>query len=55
MSLRWKIALALAALAGIIAALASVGAYLTAAHQLDQSVDHTLVEQATAAATMGIK
>ena len=49
MSLRLKIAAALAALAGIIAALAAGGAYVTAARQLDRTIDETLLERASAA------
>ena len=46
MSLRWKIAAALAALAGAIAAASSAGAYVTASRQLERSVDDSLVSQA---------
>jgi len=49
MSLRIKIAVALAVLAGIIAAMASAGAYVSARRQLDRSINETLITRARAA------
>lgn len=49
MSLRFRIALALAVLAGIVATLASAGAYITASRQLTRSIDETLITRARAA------
>ena len=43
MSLRWRIVLALAAIAAAVGALAATGAYLTTAHQLESSIDDSLV------------
>lgn len=42
MSLRWRIALALAALAAVVAAVAATGAYLATAGQLRESLDESL-------------
>lgn len=53
MSLRFKIAGAMALLAGVVAALASLGAYVTASDQLDSTVKESLVSQATAVANRG--
>ena len=55
MSLRVKIALSLAVLAGIIAALASGGAYVTAARQLDRGIDETLITRARSAVSQPIR
>jgi two-component system, OmpR family, sensor histidine kinase MprB len=43
MSLRWRIAVGLAVIAGIVCALASTGAYLTTKQQLQNSVDESLL------------
>lgn len=48
MSLRWKIAAAMAVLAGTIVSLASFGAYVAASRQLASSIDDALVERANA-------
>ena len=53
MSLRVKIAGAMALLAGIVAALASLSAYVTASDQLDSTLKESLVAQATAVASRG--
>lgn len=54
MSLRVRIAVTLAVLAGVIASLASLGAYLTASRQLDAAIDETLITRATAAVSRPI-
>jgi two-component system sensor histidine kinase MprB len=46
-SLRWRIALALAVVAAVVSTLAATGAYASTARQLYNSVDETLVEKAT--------
>ncbi len=43
MSLRWRIAVGLAVIAGIVCAFAATGAYLTTKRQLQNSVDESLV------------
>ena len=43
MSLRWRIAVGLAVIAGIVCALAATGAYLSTKQQLQSSVDESLV------------
>ncbi len=43
MSLRWRIAVGLAVIAGIVCALASTGAYLTTKQELQKSVDESLL------------
>ncbi len=43
MSLRWRIAVGLAVIAGIVCALAATGAYLSTKQQLQNSVDESLV------------
>lgn len=48
MSLRWKIAAAMAVLAGTIVSLASFGAYIAASRQLSSSIDEGLIERANA-------
>jgi two-component system sensor histidine kinase MprB len=53
MSLRWRIALGLAAVAALVGALAAAGAYLTTARQLRHSVDETLVARARALGAFG--
>lgn len=53
MSLRWKIAAALAVLAGVISTLAAFGAFITTSQQLDRSIDDTLVTRAQAAVSRG--
>ena len=45
MSLRWKIAAALASLAAIVAALSAGASYLVAANQLSRSIDESLIER----------
>lgn len=45
MSLRWKLAIALAGLAGVIGALAATGSYLTASRELHRSIDDALLAQ----------
>ena len=43
MSLRWRIAVGLAVIAGIVCAFGATGAYLTTKRQLQNSVDESLV------------
>ncbi len=43
MSLRWRIAVGLAVIAGIVCALAATGAYLTTKEQLQNSIDESLL------------
>jgi two-component system sensor histidine kinase MprB len=45
MSLRWRIALALAVVAGVVSVLAATGAYVSTARQLHDSIDDTLVDK----------
>ncbi len=49
MSLRWRIALALALVAGIIGSLATLGSFLTTSRQVYRSIDDTLLARATLA------
>jgi two-component system sensor histidine kinase MprB len=53
MSLRWRIALGLAAVAALVGAFAAAGAYLTTARQLRNSVDETLLARARALEAFG--
>jgi two-component system sensor histidine kinase MprB len=53
MSLRWRIALGLAAVAALVGAFAAAGAYLTTARQLRNSVDETLLARARALDAFG--
>jgi two-component system sensor histidine kinase MprB len=53
MSLRWRIALGLAAVAALVGAFAAAGAYVTTARQLRNSVDDTLVARARALGAFG--
>ena len=46
MSLRWRIALGLAAVAALVGALCATGAYVTTSRQLRDSVDETLLARA---------
>ena len=46
MSLRWRIALALAVVAGVIGSLATLGSYLTTSRQVYRSIDETLIARA---------
>ncbi|MCU1456877.1 MAG: mprB [Actinomycetia bacterium] len=46
MSLRWRIAVSLAVIAAFICALAATGAYLATQHQLQKSIDTSLLERA---------
>jgi hypothetical protein len=43
MSLRWRIALGLAAIAALVCAFGAVGAYVTTANQLADSIDDSLL------------
>jgi two-component system, OmpR family, sensor histidine kinase MprB len=45
-SLRWRIALSLASVAGAVGLIAAVGAYLTTSHQIRTSVDKSLRDRA---------
>lgn len=46
MSLRWRIAASLAVIAAFVCALAATGAYVATRHQLDRSIDSSLLERA---------
>ncbi|MGZ4735176.1 MAG: HAMP domain-containing sensor histidine kinase [Acidimicrobiia bacterium] len=48
MSLRWRIALGLALIAALVCALGATGAYLTTKHQLESSIDDSLLARAQA-------
>ena len=43
MSLRWRIAVGLAVIAGVVCAAAATGAYLSTKQQLQNSVDESLL------------
>lgn len=53
MSLRWRIALALALVAGVIGSFATLGSYVTTARQVRDSIDESLLTRAAAAAVPG--
>jgi two-component system sensor histidine kinase MprB len=53
MSLRWRIALALAAVAGVVSVLAATGAYVSTSRQLHDTVDETLIDKAADRALFG--
>ncbi len=49
MSLRWRIAASLAVIAAFVCALAATGAYVATRHQLEKSIDTSLLERAQGA------
>ena len=53
MSLRWRIALGLALIAALVCALGATGAYLTTKHQLESSIDDSLLGAGPAANASG--
>jgi len=53
MSLRWRIALGLALIAGLVCALGAAGAYFTTANQLQNSLDDSLLAGARTAVSRG--
>jgi two-component system sensor histidine kinase MprB len=53
MSLRWRIALGLALIAALVCAFGAVGAYVTTARQLENSIDDSLLARARAAQDRG--